>query len=104
MSLEDIQKAQHNAVTLAKNSQKNYMTLSDLLIYISHDFMFNSHRMMSKIKLNNGTILEEVKEEPFRYQLENLAYIDTIFPLMIIFGHDGSKYVIKDMHVGVCGR
>ena len=59
---------------------------------------------MFLIKLNDGTILEEVKEEPFRYQLENLAYINTMFPLMIIFGHDGSKYVIKDMHVGVCGR
>lgn len=105
MNLEDIQKAQHKAVISAKNSPKNYMTLSDLLMYISYfDFMFNSHRMMSKIKLNDGTILEEVREKPFKYQLENLAYINTTLPLQVVFGHDGSNYNIKDMQVGVFGR
>ena len=66
-----------------------------MMNWLSCDYLFNSHRMMSKIRLNDGTILEEVKTEPFKYQLENLAYIKTRFSVGILLTHDGSNYQIK---------
>lgn len=100
MSIEDIQKAQHSAVALAKKSRKKYMTIRDVFACVSCDFIFNSHRMMSNIELNDGTILKEVRKEPFQYRMEDLANVKTPFyplPFYILFGHDGTNYQIKDM-------
>ena len=76
------------------------MTIRDVFACVSCDFIFNSHRMMSNIELNDGTMLKEVRKEPFQYRMEDLANVKTPFyplPFYILFGHDGTNYQIKDM-------
>ncbi len=96
MSEEEIRRRHHDAVRAAQDGRQEHMTMYDLSRLLTCSYVFNSHRTLSTIRQDDGTVLKKVNAaNHVRYKLTDLAAMRPWSPMKITFSYDTSAYTIN---------
>ncbi len=98
MTEEEIRGRHHDTVRAAQDGRQTYMTMYDLTRLLSCSYVFNSHRTLSTIQQDDGTVLKKVNVTNLvRYNLSDLAAMRPWSPMKITFSYDTdtSAYTIN---------